>query len=383
MTQLDLVVKLCRAMSAPRVEDARLSGQIEALTPEILTILSDLETNGRYILPSNFDKSTAIGQPLKIRDVAIPRLRHMFFAETWEALLDHHDFRFSKADTYFVLKTDFYSKDDSENQYNKHYLDTIALIQLLKDVADADQRPAGQLTLLFLLKEKLELNITYGVVDFRDLPELENWRTEFLIDDPHAEQRKSILKTALSELLKNIPAEQRFKHLLKVFDELIKRVRENFQLYVVGFSFEKVREEVESNRLEYTLKLNKVFSEIQNQLLAVPAALLLIGSQMDEKLGLALKNWALLIGTFIFTGFMNMLLKNQHHSLEAINFEVIELKHKLEFEHAALAEKLMPAYEELDKRYKQQQKSLRLVEYSVAGVFIFCTFLFGRYGKFW
>ncbi|MGZ8221767.1 MAG: hypothetical protein ACXWT0_08985 [Methylobacter sp.] len=383
MIQLDLVVQLSRAMSAPRVEDAVLSGQIEALTPEVLSILRDLDADGRYMLPSNFDESAAIGQSLEIIDVAIPRLRNQFFAETWEALLSHHDFRFVKPGNYFVLETDFYSKDDSDDLYNKQYSDIVALIRLLSDVADADQRPAGQLTLLFLLKEKLELNITYGIVDFRDLHELENWRTEFLIDDPHAEQRKSILKTALSDLLKNIPAEQRFKHLLKVFDELIKRVRENFQLYVIGFSFEKVREEVESNRLEYTLKLNKVFSEIQNQLLAVPAALLLIGSQMDEKLGLALKNWALLVGTFIFTGFMNMLLKNQHHSLEAINLEVIELKHKLEFEHAALAEKLMPAYGELDKRYKQQQKSLRLVEYSVAGVFVFCTFLFGRYGKFW
>ncbi|MGZ8175264.1 MULTISPECIES: hypothetical protein [Methylobacter] len=383
MTQLDLVVKLCRAMSAPKVEDAALSGSIEALTTEILAILRDLDNDGRYILPSNFDERAAIGQSLQISDVAIPRLCNMFFAETWETLLDHHDFRFAKPNTYFVLETDFYSTDDSDDLYNKQYLDIVALIQLLKDVADADQRNAGRLTLLFLLKEKLELNITYGVADFRDLSELEGWRTEFLIDDPHAEQRKSILKTALSELLKNIPAEQRFKHLLKVFDELIKRVRENFQLYVVGFSFEKVREEVESNRLEYTLKLNKVFSEIQNQLLAVPAALLLIGSQMDEKLGLAPKNWALLIGAFIFTGFMNMLLKNQHHSLEAIDLEIAELKHKLEFEHAALAEKLMPAYNDLDKRYQQQKKSLRLVEYSVAGVFLFCTFLFGRYGKFW
>lgn len=383
MTQLDLVVELCRAMSATKVEDAELSGRIDVLTPEILTVLRDLDSDGSYILPSNFDERTAIGLPLQIRDVAIPRLCDMFFAETWEIFLDHHDFRFSKPNAYFVLETDFYSKDDSDDTYNQHYLEIVALIQLLRDVSDADHYPAGQLTLLFLLKEKLELSIAYGVVDLRGLPELESWRTEFLIDDPHAEQRKSILKTALSELLKNIPAEQRFKHLLKVFDELIKRVRENFQLYVIGFSFEKVREEVESNRLEYTLKLNKVFSEIQNQLLAVPAALLLIGSQMDEKLGLALKNWALLIGAFIFTGFMNMLLKNQHHSLDAINLEIAELKHKLEFEHAALAEKLMPAYNELDKRYLQQQKSLRFVEYSMAGVFLFCTFLFGRYGGFW
>lgn len=375
MTQLDLVVKLCQSMSNAKVMDAELSGQIDILTEDIQATLINLDAEGHYHLPKEF-KNISIGQTLEIRGVAVPRLRNLFFAETWEELLSHHDFRFNKPKNYFVLKTNFYSKNSTFDPCAQQYSKIIHLIELLKKIADADQENANRLTLLFLLKEKLELSIDYGADDFCDLPDLESLCRDFLIDDPHTEQRKSILKTALSEMLKNIPSDQRFKHLLNVFNELAKRARDNYELYVAGFSFEKIREEVQSNCLEYTLKLNKVFSEIQNQLLAVPAALLLIGSQMDDKIGWGLKNWAVWIGVVIFSIFMNMLLKNQHHSLKAISAEIDALKNKLTFEHKALADRLMPAYEDLDKRYEQQKKSLFCVEISIVAVLLFCTFLF-------
>ena len=382
MTQLDLVVKLCQSMSNAKVMDAELSGRIDVFNEDVRATLYRLDADGYYILPKGFNDLT-FGQSLEIKKVAVPRLRNLFFAGTWEELLSHHDFLFNKPKSYFVLQTNFYSKNDTDDLHAKQYSDIVDLIELLKEVADATQENAGRLTLLFLLKEKLELSIEYRADDFYDLPELDDLRRDFLIHDPHAEQRKSILKTALFEMLKNAPVDQRFRHLLKIFNELTKRARDNYELYVAGFSFEKIREEVESNRLEYTLKLNKVFSEIQNQLLAVPAVLLLIGSQMDDKIGLGLKNCAVWVGVVIFSAFMNMLLKNQYHSLEAICAEINELKHKLTFEHKALADRLMPAYNDLDKRYKQQRKSLLIIEISIVAVLLFCTFLFGSYCKLW
>jgi hypothetical protein len=383
MTQLDLVVRLCRELTAPFVEDALLHGCIDSLTAETLTVLRKLDADDHYMLPTVFDEQRALGQPFEVRDVAVPRLPELFFANTWDELLQHHSFRFAKPKSYFVLETNFYSVDATQDQFADRYSQVVALIKLLEEIADVSQPSAGRLALVFMVKEKFELIIDYGAADLRELSELDSVRNEFIVDDAHTEQRKSILKSALVEMLKNVPGDERFRHLLTVFDELKRRARDNYQLYVAGFSFEKVREEVQENRLEYTLKLNKVFAEIQNQLLAVPAALLLVGSQMDEKAGDSLKNWALWFGALIFTGFMNMLLRNQRHSLKAINDEISELKEKLTVEHAALATKLMPMYGELDKRYKQQKNALLFVEILIAGVLLFCTFLFGRYCKFW
>jgi len=383
MTQLDLVVRLCRELTASYVEDALLHGCIDSLTAETLTVLRTLDADGHYMLPTAFDEQRALGQPFKVRDVAVPRLPEMFFASTWDEFLQHHNFRFAKPKSYFVLESNFYSVEASQNQFADRYSQVVDLIKLLEEIADVSQPSAGRLVLVFMVKEKFELVIDYGVSDLRDLAELISLRNEFIVDDAHTEQRKSILKSALMEMLKNVPFEERFRHLLTVFDELKRRARDNYQLYVAGFSFEKVREEVQENKLEYTLKLNKVFAEIQNQLLAVPAALLLVGSQMDEKSGNSLKNWALWVGALIFTGFMDMLLRNQRHSLNAINEEISELKEKLTIEHAALATKLMPMYRELDKRYKQQKRALLFVEVLISGVLLFCTFLFGRYCKYW
>lgn len=383
MNQLDLVIQLCRMMSASKVEDAVLSGEIPLLQQENLAVLNALEDKGNYMFNADFDAQSALGKSYQVRNVAVPRLSTEFFATTWEDLLSHHNFRYAKPAHFFVMDGDYSSLETPSNQSAQRYTEIIELIAFLEKIADVAQRHASALNFVFLNKEKLEVQVTYKAEDLRNLPSLEMLSKEFLAEDPHEEQRKSLFKAVLFELLKNVPVDQRFRHLLKVFNELTKRARENYQLYVAGFSFEKVKAEVESNRMEYTLKLNKVFSEIQNQLLAIPAALLLISSQLENLSKFTLKNLSVLIGVVVFSFFMNMLLKNQRHSLDAIRMEIEELKHKLEFEHAALSEKLMPAYIELDRRYHHQKRSLRIVDGSIASVALFSFWLFGRYSSLW
>ena len=370
-------------MSASKVEDAVLSGEIKLVQQENVDVLKALEDQGHYMFDGDFNTRSALGNSFHVRNVAVPRLKTVFFANTWEDLLSHHDFRFAKPAQFFVLDGNYSSLETTSNQSAQRYAEIIELIAFLERIADVAQRHASALNFVFLNKEKLEIQVTYKEEDLRNLPSLETLSKDFLAVDPHEEQRKSLFKAVLFDLLKNVPDDQRFTHLLKVFNELTKRARDNYQLYVAGFSFEKVKAEVESNRMEYTLKLNKVFSEIQNQLLAVPAALLLISSQLENLSKFTLKNMSVLIGVVVFSFFMNMLLKNQRHSLDAIKMEVDELKHKLEFEHAALSEKLMPAYVELDKRYRHQKRSLLIVDGSIASVALFSFWLFGRYTNLW
>lgn len=383
MTQLDLTVRLCRSLVTHRVEDSALFGRIEALTPELIVVLKRLDADGQYVLPSGFDAQSALDQPFEVKEVALPRLPKQFFAQTWEELLTHHGFHFSEPDVFYVLESNYYSKLDEGDSRARQYRDVVSLIKFLEGVADVVQLNADRRVLIFLIKEKLELRVEYGADDLCVLEGLDLFRDEFTLADQHAEQRKSIVKVVLADLLKSIPAEQRFRHLLKVFDEFVRRSKDNFQLYVAGFSFEKVREEIEANRLEYTLKLNKVFSEIQNQLLAVPAALLLTGSQLKATADSLLNNSVVLAGVFVFCWFMNMLIKNQCNSLEAIKVEISELKHQLELKDKPLVGKLMPVYAELDKRYGQQKTALRLVDVSVALVLGMCVLLFGRYASLW
>ena len=383
MSPLDLTVRLCRALSAVKVDDSVLSGHTVELTPDLLDVLKRLERESHYMLPFGFDEESAVGKPFDVKEVSLPRLHKYFFAQTWQDLLAHHDFRFSAPGDFYVLESDYYSKLDAGDTLSRQYSDVISLIRFLEGVADVSQGHADQLTLFFLLNEKLDLSVEYDATDLCVLDGLDAFCDQFSASGEHCEQRKSIVKVVLLELLKSIPREQRFRHLLKIFDEFVKRSNDNLQLYVTNFSFERVKEQVEKNRLEYTLKLNKVFSEIQNQLLAVPAALLLIGTQLDAKSESLPKNCLVIVGIFVFAWFMNMLLKNQCHSLTAIKAEISELKHELGLKDSALVDKLMPEYTKLDDRYDQQKNAMLLVDGAVALVLGTCVLLFGRYVLLW
>lgn len=376
---LDNIVVLYRAMSNPQVEGATLHGRI-TLSVALLTALRNLEESGEYFLPSDFREADWVGKEMDVQNVALPRLPSEFFANNWMELLAHHKFLVCAPSVYYVRETDYYSAaPNPDDAVAKNYQQVLGLVNLLNRLADHSSDSGQTVRFVFLLKEKLEFDVRYKIDDLRDLPKLEKISTDFLCEDIHTEQRKSIFKSVLTEMLKNTRQEERFEHLLKMWEEFIKRVQDNYELYVSGFSFEKVREEVESNKLEYTLKLNKVLGEIQNQLLAIPAALLLIGTQMDAANGLSWKNGSVMLGALAFGWFIALLIKNQRSSLEAIHKEIVALENKLKVEHAALATKLMPEYNELDARYKQQKCTLWTIDATVAVVLAFCFFLFGTY----
>lgn len=379
---LDNIVALYRAMPIPEVDGTTLHGKI-TLSVALLTALRELEESEKYFLPSDFREEDYIGREFDVQGVALPRTPSEFFAQSWADLLAHHSFSVCAPNDFYVRETDYYSASPNPNDaIAKNYKQVLGLVDLLKRLANHSSDTGTTSRLVFLLKEKLEIDVLYRLSDLRDLPELKEISAEFLREDAHTEQRKSVFKAVLTDLLKNARQGDRFEHLLKMWEEFVKRVRDNYQLYVSGFSFEKVREEVESNKLEYTLKLNKVFGEIQNQLLAIPVALLLIGTQMDTANGFSLKNTSIVLGALVFGWFVALLIKNQRSSLDAIHKEICALENKLKAEHAALAEKLMPEYTELEARYKQQKRTLWAVDAAVASILVFCGFLFAIYAGF-
>ena len=382
MSSLNLTVQLCRRMSTYALEDASLTGEIECLNADDISLLRQLENEGKYLLPTTFDDQQYLGKKFEVEGLNVSRLQNQFFAESWHDFLINHGFHLCKPSLFYIKEEDYFSDDTAITERGQRYFEILDLINFLKKMADVSHQKINSLQLVFLNKEKLELDVKYDFSDLRNLPTLAKLSKEYLTDDPHQEQRKSLFKVVLFELVKNVPDEQKFKHLLKIFNELSKRVDENYRLYMEGFSFEKVKEEVERNRLEYSLKLNKVFSEIQNQILTIPLALILIGSQLTQENSISIKNVAVILGLLVFIFFMNMLLKNQRHSLEAINLEIIDIKDKLRHSKSSTADKLMPIYSSLDTRFKQQKRAILYVDGILALVWMLAFSLFVYYSGF-
>src|SRR3546814_1746328 len=64
--------------------------------------------------------------------------------------------------------------------------------------------------------------------------------------------------------------------------DLASDAKRSLSMYMAEFSVKKVTAEVERQNLEDTLSLNKTLSDIQNQLLALPAAILLAGATIKR-----------------------------------------------------------------------------------------------------
>ncbi len=84
----------------------------------------------------------------------------------------------------------------------------------------------------------------------------------------------------------------------------------------------EICEEWEERRMEFTLQLNRVFSEIQNKVIAIPVVILLIGGQMETGAGLNIKNVSILISAVLFAILTWLLMDNQREALDAIKKEI-------------------------------------------------------------
>lgn len=247
----------------------------------------------------------------------------------------------------------------------QHYLAAARLYSVLFSVADHHGGVGEEKTLVFLHHEKIEITPDYKVADLHELPHLGGFEADFISSETHREQKRTILKTVLLELFtgrKRLP----FSELLGRFDEFVDKVRASYQLYVAEFSFQKVKAEVEKEKLDAMVKLNKVFSDVQGQLLAVPVALVLVGGQMKEEGVWASKNLLIWLGALVFSILMDLLIRNQRHTLKAVKHEIDQQRQQIESKYRSIAERFKGIYGEIEGRHTHQKRLIWVVDALVA-----------------
>lgn len=252
------------------------------------------------------------------------------------------------------------------------YLDAARLFRALQGVADHETRVGNSSSLIFLQQQKLEITAGYQAADLADLPHLEEFESDFIESTTHKQQKATILRSVLFELFGS-QAKVPFASVLTNFQHLVDQVVSSYQLYVSEFSFQKVKAEIEKEKLEFTTKLNKVFADIQNQLLAVPAALILIGGQMENGGAWSIKNLLIWSGAMVFALLMNLLISNQRHTLRAIKREIDQQWELIQGKHKSVADQFRKSYRQLDDRYQHQNRLLGTVSSLVAIALAFAT----------
>ena len=222
-------------------------------------------------------------------------------------------------------------------------------------------------TLLYFIKThdaRLEVSLEYGVQDIVALPSLCQFQFDFVASSLHADQKKSIFRATLLDLFKGRPRAP-FSEVIRQFEVFAQNVRSAYAMYASEFSYEKVRAEVEKDNLDSMLKLNKTFSEIQNQLLALPVALVLVAGQMTAGSELTLKNFVLWAGALLFSILMWLLVHNQRNEVMAIEEEIDFRWQKIEKQPLAIKERFEGSFKSLRKRKNKQDVLLKFLNYIV------------------
>lgn len=244
------------------------------------------------------------------------------------------------------------SANDSPPISVSQYMDAVRLWSVLSDLADV--RNGG---LLFVASHEAQLTILpkFSFDNLCSIQSLSRFITEFSNEEFHSDQKRSIIRTILIEQFR--PSRSvTLGDLLPKFDEIATNSRHSLAMYMDEFSVAKVKGEVERQNLEDTLSLNKTLSDIQNQLLALPAAILLAGATI--KTDDILRNYAILAGVLVFTVFILILVSNQRHAIDAIALHIENRKNKVKNMPSDSSNGILPLFKTLESRIKKQKRTL-------------------------
>lgn len=251
---------------------------------------------------------------------------HVF--KTVDQLCAHSYFRGKKDKKFFIINLKYDHRDSLKPQVIQVYEHLLSFIETLKKAAIfAD---SSNSKMLFLNGDKLEFEPIYSQLELDNLNiDLLSKITSFIQENTHESQKLAILSKAIINLCKNEPFDNRFKFFLTNLKEVYETLDHDFAVFSSNFSYEKLRSEIENAKLEEQVKIHKVITDIQNQILGIPVATVIVATQFKTKKSVENDyfyqfsvNTGITIGVCIFTLFMGYLIYNQIQSLTGIKKEI-------------------------------------------------------------
>ena len=221
---------------------------------------------------------------------------------------------------------------------------------------------------------KFSIPIVYSEKDLEcDLQNSVHLIVDFINgNDTHLMQRRSIMTDVICELTSKLPAQERFPTLLKKLKVIVEKVNTKYTLFMSGFSYQKIRDDIETAKIDFLGKINHTLSDIQTQLLGIPAEAIVVFTQMKKSEGFNDVFWAncaILMGAFFVTLLVFVLIKNQRYTLTNVGDEIARQSDKIEYEHSDVAIQFKPSFELLNTRRTSQNRTLIIIQFVVIGVF--------------
>lgn len=383
--------QVCRALEPHGGDWNGASGALEGTVPlnndlygalDLLIrdkVLDDtVKIDGKYSDWSKIQPNPSIraGLELPVTDWASDE--HVIY-RSLDALIGRGYFLMQAPTGCYLIDEDTLVPEEPGNDRVQNYLRAVRLADLLWKQADHLDRSEGTLRLVFLHKASLTVSVAYRADDL-DLPIEGLEALESLLESgEHKEQKRSILKATLYDLLASkADPDQRFRRLLRNLSNLAREFRERYQLFVCEFDFEEVRKELEEKRRDYLVRLNATFHDMGAKLLSVPVAFYLAVTKMEPLPSTGSPFEALVLNTVVALAvvlvglYIWMLLNSHRHTLDATGDEYTALltrwQSRLRF--AEQKEEVKQTHQILDKRLRRLLTYFRITSWTVIGTVV-------------
>lgn len=228
-------------------------------------------------------------------------------------------------DTFYIFEFDFLCEDKNFTNAPIQLLNFYNMARFFESicrVSDYVNSYNSDKSCIFHFKEQVEVTNNYDVEKLVSLNNLDGFIDEFIEDSIHKEQKRGIVRNVIFEMYND---KIDISTIAKDFDQFFKKVRDGYELYVSEFSFESFKNELDDLKRDYILKINKIFTDVQNQILAIPLATIVATSQMkkfNNDYSNVFINVFILLGVFLFSFILKMVINNQYNSLELIRDEL-------------------------------------------------------------
>lgn len=345
----------------------RTGGKVGVSTHSVLDTLKLIDDDDNAFRDSGVrilddPEALAIGSLIDL-EIAPPRLGLGVLARNLDELLSSPMFRLEQPIRYYLIEERFAYNDDQLPESVIKYRSAVKFVKALSEAAAFVDKHRAEAT--FMGPGRLRLPINYSAPDLNCIAssiveELEN----FVHEKIHRDQKLAILSSSVIELCTTLPESERFAFLLKNLKQLVSNAQDGYKMFASEFSYEKIRGKTEEAIGEYTNKIHKTFHDIQNQVMGVPLATVIVATQFKSAPQCTIEFWANLsisIGATLFVMLLSVAIYNQLMTLRNIEDDLVRQEDKLEKDYSTVAASFLPMYAKLKKRVRTHRWVMRAI----------------------
>lgn len=361
------LVTIYRAIEfTPGTRDGRLVISDAEQLLILKSLLSDHHQYGISLSGEHLSDSLEVGAVIQLI-VEDPRTGVGLLAEHFAEVLTFPAARI-KEPRFYLFGNAWACTDDTPPEQVERYRLLLKFIRLLEE--SAAYLDKENIDLVYIDDGKFTIPLKYTSDDLAkiDLISLEALLARF-VQDTHREQKLAIIGKAVQKLcgVKGLP--QRFACLIENMPQLLKQFDEGYRLFVADFSYEKVLDQMETAKLEELTKIHKTFADVQNQILGIPVATIIVATQLKATSAVDAIFWvnsAILVGVWVFAILTLLVMRNQLHTLDALDEEIKRKQRKIETDYAQVKDVVSNIFPQLKNRLKTQRWAFRAVDLVIA-----------------